>query len=93
MYLEEVEARSKTREWVKERKSYVLSMYSLGRDYLGHLVPLESLKPFYRYFGGRSVTMVYEKACVLSGQSIQCQAYTDQEIADLRDQVRFKILY
>ena len=67
-------------------------MYSLDRDYLEHLFPQESPKPFYRYFGSRSVTMVYEKACLLSGQSIQCQAYTDQEIADLRDQVRFKIL-
>ena len=92
LYLDYLEARSATETWDKETKSYDLSMYPLDRDYLEHLFPQESPKPFYRYFDSRLVTRSYEKACLLSGQSIQCQEYTDQQIADLRDQVRLRIL-
>ena len=92
LYMEYLESRSQTSTWDKDYKSYDLHLNSLDKAYLEHLFPQESPKPFYRYFRSRFVTTYYETACLLSGQSIKCEVLTNQQIADLRNQVRFKIL-
>lgn len=92
LYMEYLESRSQTSTWDNDYKSYDLHLNSLDKAYLEHLFPQESPKPFYRYFRSRFVTTYYETACLLSGQSIKCEVLTNQQIADLRNQVRFKIL-